>query len=997
MPNHDHEHNDVNETAPVDESSMDALLDAAFERDAAPTSHLRPGVQLGRYELVEVIAQGGMGQVWRARDPGLERDVALKVVLPERVNARALEFFTREARAGGKLSHPYVVATYAFGTDQGVSWIAQELAPGGRNVRDLLEEARRSDHEPRDYYRLVAKLVAEIAEGLQAIHEAGVIHRDLKPANVLLTADGSPKITDFGLAKVASEAALSVTGDFAGTWAYMSPEQVMAKRMGLDHRTDVFSLGVLMYELLTQRRPFDGDTTAQLAQQIVYEDPPPVSLVRSQCPKDLAVVCQHAMQKRRQDRFGSAAALAEDLRRYIAGEPIRTRPPGVLRRARHWVRRNPAKSTGLAVSAAAMTIVSWLALENAQLAENERNQAIAARASEQAAKAALARSEELARENAPLARPERDQATAARESEASAQAALARSEELLGERDAALEAEQRRAAELEQVVQFEERQLQDVNPKRMGQLLRAEIVERLDEADTTTAAALDRVDFTGVALESLDSSFFAPALRVLDEQFGDQPVLQARLLQATARRMLGAGLREAAATPQRRALELRTELLGERHPDTLESTINMGRLERLRGDLQAAAASYRRALTAARENLGDQDRITLRAGMELADCVLALGQVQEAETLGREALAGYEQLLGKEHVNTMLAGRLVGNALLRQGRLEEAAIVARENLELARAQPSRGSGHLANYAEAYGQVLMESGRYREAVALSRDLLQTFRQELGDEHQRTLAALNSVATAMRAAGDADGACELYERGLKTALRALGPTHPYTCTIREGLGAVLRDLGRYDEAEPLLREALAIARQTREPGEPALQSAISALAVLLKQHDELDEAEALYREVLGIRRETLGEQHPATLISLGNLGGLLRAKGSPEAEGVTRAAYDGMKRLRGPGHPYTLVYEGNLAFFLIQAERGAEALEVLDGHLGRARTAFGDAHDQTVGAVVLAARAHALVGDSAAARRVVEGYLAETGLPAGSPIVARLRAQLDKLTK
>ena len=962
MSDHDNKHSEVNETAPIDESSMDALLDAAFERDAAPTSQLRPGVQLGRYELVEVIAQGGMGQVWLARDPGLERDVALKVVLPERVNARALEFFTREARAGGKLSHPYVVATYAFGTDQGVSWIAQELAPGGRNVRDLLEEARRSDHEPRDYYRRVAKLVAEIAEGLQAIHDAGVIHRDLKPANVLLTADGSPKITDFGLARVESEAALSVTGDFAGTWAYMSPEQVMAKRMGLDHRTDVFSLGVLMYELLTQRRPFDGDTTAQLAQQIVYEDPPPVSLVRSQCPKDLAVVCQHAMQKRRQDRFGSAAALAEDLRRYIAGEPIHTRPPGVFRRARHWVRRNPAKSTGLAVSAAAMTIVSWLALENAQLAENERNQAIAARASEQAAKAALARSEEL-----------------------------------LGERDAALQAEQRRAAEIEQVVQFEERQLQDVNPRRMGQLLRAEIVGRLDEADTTTASALDRVDFTGVALESLDSSFFGPALRVLDEQFGDQPVLQARLLQATARRMLGAGLSEAAATPQRRALELRTELLGARHPDTLESTINTGRLERLRGDLQAAAASYRRALTAARETLGDQDRITLRAVMELADCLLALGQAQEAETLGREALAGYEQLLGKEHVNTMLAGRLVGKALLRQGKLEQAAAVARKNLELARAQPSRGSGHVANYAEAYGQVLMESGRYREAVALSRDLLQTFREELGDEHQRTLAALNSVATAMRAAGDAEGACELFERGLETALRALGPTHPYTCTIREGLGAVLRDLGRYDEAEPLLREALAIARQTRKPGEHALQTAISALAVLLKQHGDVDEAEALYREVLEIRRETLGEQHPATLISLGNLGGLLRAKGSPEAERVTRAAYDGMKRLRGPGHPYTLIYEGNLAFFLIEAERGAEALEVLDGHLGRARTAFGDAHDQTVGAVILAARAHALEGDSAAARRVVEGYLAETGLPPGSPIVARLRAQLDKLTK
>ena len=195
-----------------DDDSMDALLDAAFE-NAPPTKKLEPGACLDRYQLIEPIAQGGMGQVWQARDVGLSRDVALKVVLPERVSKRALDYFTREARAGGKLSHPNVVSTYAFGEDQGIAWIAQELAPGGRTVRDFLEEARRSAHEQDDYYRRVATLAAQIAEGLQAIHGAGVIHRDLKPANVLLAADGVAKITDFGLARLEDEVGLSVTGD----------------------------------------------------------------------------------------------------------------------------------------------------------------------------------------------------------------------------------------------------------------------------------------------------------------------------------------------------------------------------------------------------------------------------------------------------------------------------------------------------------------------------------------------------------------------------------------------------------------------------------------------------------------------------------------------------------------------------------------------------------------------------------------------------------------
>ncbi len=937
---------------------MDALLDAAFEGPATPATALRPGAQLGRYELVEVIAQGGMGQVWRARDPGLERDVALKVVLPERVNERALEFFTREARAGGRLSHPNVVATYAFGEDEGVTWIAQELVPGGRTVRDLLADARRVDAEPRAFYRRAAELVVQVADGLSAIHAAEIIHRDLKPANVLLSDEDTPKITDFGLARLEDEAALSITGEIAGTWAYMSPEQVMAKRIGIDHRTDVFSLGVMMYELLTQRRPFDGDTTAQLAQQIVYEDPPPVLQGRSQCPRDLAVICEHAMQKRRQDRFESAAALAEDLRRHLDGSPILTRPPGPVRRAQHWIRRNPAKSTGAAVSAAAILVVGWFAFENARLAVEERAQAAIARANERAARDALAKSEEL-----------------------------------LLQRDQALESARLHAEELEQVSQFQEHQLRNVDAALMGRQLREDILARLE--DEAAAAALRGVDFTGVALGSLSSSFFAPVLAAVDAEFADQPALQARLLQATATTMMEAGLHESADEPQLRSLALRTELFGARHRDTLASTVSLGDLRRLQGDLRAAEATYTRAAATARDVLGPRDEETLRAVTELAACVLARGRWAAAEELCREALRGYEELLGRAAQKTMIAARLLGQACLRQGKLETAEAIASENLALARARVPRDAMHEANYIEAYGQVLVEAGRYGEALALRRQTYGTFLEELGADHQRTLAALMNIATCLRASGEPSEAVSLMEEGLATARSTLGPDHPFTRSFLEGVGSSLRDLRRLDEAEPHLREALAIARRTLEPTDHGLQTAISALGVLLKQKGDLQAAETLYREVLGLRRATLGEDHPATLVSLGNLGGLLRAKGSPDAEEFTRAAYEGMKRVRGAEHPYTLVYAGNLAFFLLRAERFPEALVALEGHVAHCRAAYGDDNDQTAGAVILTSRAHRGVGDAAAARATIERFLETAELADASEAARRLRAELSKL--
>jgi formylglycine-generating enzyme required for sulfatase activity/serine/threonine protein kinase len=384
-----------------------------------PAPGLAPGKVVGDFRLIALIGQGGMGQVWEAEQVSLHRRVAVKFVRTERVTERQLELFAREARAGGRLHHPGIVTVHGYGQSDGLAWIAMEHVEGAWTLKDFLDEAARAAEVPEGYDRHVAHLVAEIAEAMQAAHEAGVIHRDLKPQNVLITSEDRPKVTDFGLARITDETALSQTGDFAGTYFYMSPEQVTARRMGIDHRTDVFSLGVVLYELLALRRPFEGDTSHQVAAQIVTKDPPDIRTIRSRVPRDLAVIAGKALEKDRDKRFQRMADLAADLRRHLADEPILAKPPTRFERVVKWTRRHPGKSSAAAIVAVTFTIIAVLLVANVQktralatantelaataqrekaAAERADREAEAAKASEQRAREEAARAEQKAEE-----------------------------------------------------------------------------------------------------------------------------------------------------------------------------------------------------------------------------------------------------------------------------------------------------------------------------------------------------------------------------------------------------------------------------------------------------------------------------------------------------------------------------------------------------------------------------------------------------------------------
>lgn len=328
---------------------------------------------LGGYTLLRVLGTGGMGTVYEAEQTALKRTVALKVLNPHlSANTEAIQRFIREGEAAGRQQHPHIVAIHDVGQENGVHYIAQELVEGGRSLKEWLEELRQAQTLSNDHYHKLARFFIQIAHALQHAHDGGVIHRDLKPANLLIAPNGHPKVNDFGLALVEDALALSRTGQLAGTPYYMSPEQAASQRVGIDHRTDVFSLGVTLYEALTLTLAFTGDTSQQVIEKILLEDPVHPRKIRSRVPPELAAICLKAVEKNREHRYLTMAAFAEDLQRFLDDEPVLAKPPGLTRRARKWMRRHPVWTASGVVAVVAFCVITvllgqlWQALETSE-------------------------------------------------------------------------------------------------------------------------------------------------------------------------------------------------------------------------------------------------------------------------------------------------------------------------------------------------------------------------------------------------------------------------------------------------------------------------------------------------------------------------------------------------------------------------------------------------------------------------------------------------------
>jgi WD40 repeat protein len=299
-----------------------------------PASHGEAVLAPPGYEILGELGHGGMGVVYKARQVSADRLVALKMILAGgHAGPDELTRFRTEAEAIARLQHPHVVQVFEVGTHRGLPFFSLEFCPGG----SLDKKLAGTPLPPKE----AAALMAQLARGVQAAHAAQVLHRDLKPGNVLLAADGTPKVTDFGLAKKLDAQGATITGVIMGTPSYMAPEQASGEVHALGPAADVYALGAVLYECLTGRPPFRAATTWDTLQQVLTREPVPPRQLNAKVPRDLETICLRCLHKEPRRRYPTAEALADDLRRFLAGEPVLARPVGRTERGWRWCRRNP--------------------------------------------------------------------------------------------------------------------------------------------------------------------------------------------------------------------------------------------------------------------------------------------------------------------------------------------------------------------------------------------------------------------------------------------------------------------------------------------------------------------------------------------------------------------------------------------------------------------------------------------------------------------------------
>lgn len=739
--------------------------------EAAEPSVPSPGASLtiGNYRIIRKLGEGGMGVVYEAEQQHPRRPVALKVIRGGHfVDEYQVKLFQREAQALARLKHPGIAAIYEAGcTDAGQHFFAMELVHG-EPLTDYVKGRRHDGTQAPMETKERLELFLEICDAINYAHQRAVIHRDLKPSNILVAVEserdstssltvGGPKvkILDFGLARIteadADISVVSEVGQIKGTLPYMSPEQVRGNPEEIDVRSDVYSLGVILYELLTDQFPYDvRRTTLPEAIRIICEEPPkPPSRVLKEARRinrDIETIILKALEKDPERRYQSAGALAEDMQRYLTNQPILARPPSTIYQFRKLVARHKALFSFL--TALFVLLVGFAITMTVQSARIAR---------------------------------ERDRAIAAER----------------------LEAEQRDKAEKARNAEREQRLLAESNLKRAveAEELAADEAERAKtEAETAKQVSSFLVGLFEVSDPSEARGKTITAREILDEgaekiteELKDQPVIQARLMDTMGTIYQSLGLYDSATPLLETALKIRKQKLGNEHPDLATSLNDLAGVLYYKGDYEKAEPLFRDALAMRRKLLGDSHPEVATSLNNLALVLKAKGDYDGAESLFREALAMSRKLLGDEHPGVANSLNNLAVVLKAKGDYDGAEELYREALAMRRKLLGDDHPDVATSLNDLAVALEAKGDYDGAEFFLREALVLRRKLLGNEHPDLATSLNDLAVVLEAKGNYDGAEELYREALAMWRKLLGDTHPDVATSLNNLALVLEAKG------------------------------------------------------------------------------------------------------------------------------------------------------------------------------------------------------------
>jgi len=819
-----------------------------------------------RFQLVRRLGEGGMGQVWLAEQMSpVRRQVALKLIKAGMYDEAVVQRFQSERQSLAIMDHSAIAKVFDAGaTPQGQPYFVMEFV-SGLPITDYCDQRKLKIADRLEIF-------IQVCEGVQHAHQKAIIHRDLKPANILVQdVDGkpAPRIIDFGLAKAitprgAGETVFTQLGHFMGTPGYVSPEQADPTVQDVDTRTDVYSLGVVLYVLLTGLQPFETKQRQkqpldELLRRLREEEPPRPSTkvgadrdtsaetaaARGTEPKqlvstlrgDLDWITMRALEKDRARRYGAPSELAADIRRYLNHEPVVARPASAGYRARKYVRRHRvavATFVGLVLLLTAFSV-----LQAVQLRRITRERDRAAH--------------------------ERDRAT--------------------HERDRAT-----------RITDF------------MTQMFK---VSDPNEARGNTVTAREILD---------------KASRDMETGLAKDPEVQAQMMQVMASTYLNLGLNPRAHELAQRALDARQSLLGPDDPRTFESMTQLGRVLDHEGHEPEAERLERQALAGERRIVGPDDPLTIETMSNLAWIVEAQGRFDESEKLTREVIDTATRKLGPESTQVLAAMSNLGTVLWNQGRYDEAEREYRQLLDVDRRVLGPDHPGTLNTMGHLAMTFESEGRSSEAEQMYRDVLAIEQRVLGPEHPGLTGDMFNLATLLSNEGHHAEAEKLYREALTIQLRTYGSEHPRTLLSKSGLADELFKQGHIHEAEQLNRETLASMIRVIGPEHPSTLVCQTNLAEDLIGEGRYAEGEKNAREALDTITRTLGPQHPYALLALQELGtAMAHTHRYAEASKLFRDVIEKQANSKGQGDRFSVWY--SFACVAVAANHPEDALQYL----------------------------------------------------------------------